>query len=58
MMFDISNSNTGGKCLCDSCIFAKEKKVKAKKVEVFTFCPKWNTTVEGVGVCKYYEDIK
>ena len=58
MMFDVSNSNTGGKCLCDTCRYKQEKKIKSKQVEVFTYCPKWQTTVEGVGVCKYYEELK
>lgn len=57
MMFDINDSNSGGECLCTSCRFAECKKVKSKKVETFTYCPKWQATVEGVGVCKYYEDI-
>ena len=56
MMFDISNSNSGGEPLCTSCRFAECKKVKSKKVELFTYCPKWCTTVGNVGVCKNYDD--
>lgn len=58
MMFDVSNSNSGGKTLCETCRFKQVKKVKSKKVEMFTYCPKWLATVEGVGVCKYYEEVK
>lgn len=58
MIFDKNNSNTGGKCLCDSCLHAQEYKVKSKKVEMFIYCRKWQATVENVGVCKYYEDIE
>ena len=58
MMFDVSNSNSGGECLCTSCRFAECKKVKSKKVELFTYCSKWCTTVGNVGVCKYYKEVK
>lgn len=58
MMFDVSNSSsTDRHTLCDTCRFRQEKKVRSKKVEIMTYCPKWMATVEGVGVCKYYEDI-
>ena len=58
MMFNVSDSNSGGECLCTSCRFAECKKVKSKKVEMFVFCPKWSTTVGNVGVCKYYKEVK
>ena len=55
-MFDINNSSSNEHTLCETCKCKQVKRIKAKKVEEFTYCQKWDAIVEGVGVCKYYVD--
>lgn len=48
MMFDKDNTNTGGECLCDSCVFALS--LPKDKYS----CLIDNKDHKKVGVCKYY----
>ena len=54
MLIDINDSGSGS-YLCQDCRFKNLFSVKSKCKVVFCKCPKWGTTVQNVGVCKYFE---
>lgn len=53
MLIDINDSGNG-RYLCQDCRFKNLFSVKSKCKVVFCKCPKWGTTVQNVGVCKYF----
>ena len=56
MLIDINNSNSNDRgYLCQDCQFKQLITVKSKKKETFYRCPIWGTTVQNVGVCKFYK---
>lgn len=55
MLIDINNSNSNNMgYLCIDCKYKNLFIVKSKMNETFCKCKKWGTTVQNVGVCKYY----
>lgn len=56
MLIDINNSNSNDRgYLCLDCQYKYIFTVKSKKNETFCKCLKWGTTVQNVGVCKFYK---
>lgn len=53
MLFPKNNSNSGGECLCHSCVYGLKK---ANKNEYY--CKRTFEEVYNVGVCNKYEDFK
>ena len=55
MLINVNNSNSNDRgYLCLDCKYKCLITVKSKKNETFCKCLKWGTTVQNVGVCKFY----
>lgn len=53
MLFSKNNSNSGGECLCHSCVYGLKKETKNEY-----YCKRTFEEVYNVGVCNKYEDFK
>lgn len=53
MMFSKENSNTGGECLCETCLYCS-RHVRVRNSDIMTECKKFKDIYFNVGVCKDY----
>lgn len=52
-MFSKENSNTGGECLCETCLYCS-RHVRVRNSDTMAECKKFKDIYFNVGVCKHY----